>query len=82
MTRLILLGPLIAAGALALAGCNTPGGLTPAESATLFCVVSADGVVVAQAVTKGGAQATAQKLGAAQPVACSTATAVGQALTK
>lgn len=73
MSRLALL----ALAGLGLAGCQS---LTPAQDAALFCVVSADGVVIGQAVTKGGAQATAQKLGAAQPIACDTAVRIGQVL--
>ena len=74
MTRIAL--PLVAA--LALAGCNT---LTPQQAAVYtqaFCVVSADGAALAVSLTKGGAQATAQKIGAAQPVACDAATMLGQ----
>jgi hypothetical protein len=84
----ILRGPLIGLAALALAGC-APGAaptaalpsLTPGQRAQLFCVVSAEGVVIAEAVTKGGAQATAESAGALQPVACDAAVKVGQALT-
>ena len=47
MRKLLLLGL-----GLGLAACQS---LTPAQQAALFCVVSADGVVIAQAATKGGA---------------------------
>ena len=49
---------------------------------TAFCVLSKDGTVAAVSLTKGAANATAQKLDADQPVACATATVVGQALAK
>ncbi len=71
---------IIASPALALAGCNAAT-LTPQQQAAYtraFCVLSADGAVLAVSLTKGGAQATAQHLAAAQPVACDAATLLGQ----
>jgi len=79
----LVLGAVLAIG---LAGCNTPfGQMTPQQAAAYsqaFCVLSADGAVLAVASTKGGAQATAQKIAAAQPVACDVATQVGTVLAK
>ena len=78
MTRIAILAAL----AVSLAGCQS---ITPQQAAIYsqaFCVLSADGAVLAVALTKGGAQATATKLAAAQPVACSTATVVGQIVAK
>ena len=75
-TRLVLLAWL----ALALNGCWTAQQAQIATTA--FCVLSKDGTVAAVSLTKGGANATAKTLDADQPVACATATVVGQALAK
>ena len=64
----------------ALGGCVTITQQDAAAYSQAFCVLSADGAVLAVALTKGGAEATAQKLATAQPVACSTATVVGQVI--
>ncbi len=81
MIRIAILA-IFAILAASLAGCNT---LTPQQAATYaqaFCVLSADGAVLAVSLTKGGAQATAAKLAAAQPVACASATTLGQVIAK
>jgi len=72
---------VLATAGLALAGCQT---LTPDQAALYakaFCVVSADGAVLAVSITKGGAQDTARKIADAQPVVCDAATKLGTVLT-
>lgn len=71
---------LVAVAAAALSGCQSfgLGSLTPAQQAALFCTVAADGTAIAVSLTKGGAQASAQKAQGASVIACSTATTVGQ----
>lgn len=79
MIRILVLCGAVAA----LAGCNAS--LTPQSAAVYsqaFCVVSADSAVLAVSLSQGGAQATAKKLGAAQPVVCDAATQLGQVLAK
>ena len=78
MRKLILLAPIMAA---ALAGCQNLGGLTPAQQAQVFCVLSAEGTTIGVALTKGGAQATARQAADAQVVVCDAATRIGQSLT-
>ncbi len=68
---------ILAALALSLAGCNTLTQSQSAAYAQAFCVLSADGAVLAVSLTKGGAQATATKISAAQPVVCDAATRLG-----
>lgn len=76
MRKLLLLGL-----GLGLAGCQS---LTPAQQAALFCVVSADGVVIATATAQNDAKTLTKlsRVGPAQAVACDAATKVGAALTK
>jgi uncharacterized protein YceK len=69
---------LVAVAATVLVGCQSVGSLTPAQQAALFCAVAADGTAIAVSLTKGGAQASAQKAQGASVIACSTATTVGQ----
>ena len=70
---------LVACVGLMLAGCQTTlGGLTPPQQAALFCAVAADGTAIAVSMTKGGAQASAQKAQAVAIVACPAATVIGQ----
>jgi hypothetical protein len=80
--KAILLGPVCALVALAVVGCNSSSQIDPRTAAAVFCVLSADGVVIAQATTKGGAQASAQKAGAAQPILCDAAVQIGASLKK
>ena len=73
---------IVALAALGLAGCNSAQKIDPRLAAGVFCVLSNDGAVIAVATTKGGAQATAQKVAASQPVLCDAATQVGAVLAK
>ena len=68
---------ILAALALSLAGCANITQQQAAVYAQAFCVVSSDGAVLAVALTKGGAQATAKNLSAQQPVVCDAATRLG-----